>query len=94
MSMLILQDEEFGGFGGPHCMVKGGYGQIPQAMAACLDVQLNSPVTSIAATESSVSVTVQSGECRGKAVHKADSILHGWHIPFQCFAQRRRSPER
>ncbi len=58
----LPQDEEFGGFGGPHCMVKGGYGQIPQAMAAQLDVQLNSPVTKVAASEGGVSVTIQSGD--------------------------------
>lgn len=43
-------------------MVKGGYGQIPAAMAAQLEIQLNSPVSHVAATEGGVSVTVKSGE--------------------------------
>ena len=43
-------------------MVKGGYGQIPAAMAGQLDIRLDSPVTHIAVTEGGVSVTIQSGE--------------------------------
>ena len=54
-------------------MVKGGYGQIPEAMAAQLDVQLNSPVTHVAASEGGVSVTIQSGE-QGR--QKACKALH------------------
>ena len=27
------QDEMYGGFGGPHCMVRNGYGQITDALA-------------------------------------------------------------
>ena len=33
------QDEPYGGFGGPHCMVKGGYGQITDALAAGLEIR-------------------------------------------------------
>ena len=42
-------------------MVRGGYGQITQAVASCLDVRLNSPVTNVMATEGGASVTTQSG---------------------------------
>lgn len=56
-----MQDEEFGGFGGPHCMVKGGYGQVTQAMAACLPVHLNSPVAKVTATEGGATVVSESG---------------------------------
>ena len=41
------QDEEAGGFGGPHCMVVGGYGQVFDAMAAALDVRLGAAVTEV-----------------------------------------------
>ena len=58
---MELQDEEFGGFGGPHCMVRGGYGQITDALAARLDVRLGQPVTSITAENDLVKVTVKSG---------------------------------
>jgi len=33
------QDEPYGGFGGPHCMVRGGYGQITDALAAGLEIR-------------------------------------------------------
>ena len=42
-------------------MVKGGYGQISDAMASRLDVRLNSPVTKIETLDSGVSVTTSSG---------------------------------
>eukprot|EP00887_Chlorella_sp_A99_P004915 scaffold4.g4915.t1 len=38
-------DEDIGGFGGPHCMVVGGYGQAFRALAALLDVRLGTVVT-------------------------------------------------
>ena len=38
------QDEEYGGFSGPHVMVKGGYSSVPEAMARGLDVELGAPV--------------------------------------------------
>ena len=50
-----------GALGGPHCMVRGGYGQITDALAARLDVRLGQPVTSITAENDLVKVTVKSG---------------------------------
>jgi hypothetical protein len=41
------QDEEYGGFGGPHCMVVGGYGAIFARIAALLDVRLKTPVVEV-----------------------------------------------
>ena len=41
------QDEEYGGFGGPHCMVVGGYGCMFSRMASLLDVRLSTPVTEV-----------------------------------------------
>jgi len=42
------QDEEYGGFGGPHCFVVGGYDQPFRVMSNLLDVELNTPVSQIA----------------------------------------------
>ena len=46
------QDEMYGGFGGPHCMVKNGYGQITDAMAKEISeqVKLNAVVKRVAVT--------------------------------------------
>ncbi|KAF7087160.1 hypothetical protein CFC21_090370 [Triticum aestivum] len=41
------QDDVYGGFGGPHCMIKGGYGAVLQSLAEGLDVQLNHVVTEV-----------------------------------------------
>ncbi len=41
------QDETYGGFGGKHAMVKGGYGAITSAMSDGIDVRLGVAVTSI-----------------------------------------------
>ena len=55
------QDEEYGGFGGPHAMVPGGYGALTDALAARLDVCLSTPVTAIAYDGDSVQVKTASG---------------------------------
>ncbi len=55
------QDEEYGGFGGQHCMVIGGYDPILKALAERLDVRLSSPVTSVSDTSDGVTVTTASG---------------------------------
>lgn len=56
------QDEEFGGFGPPHCMVKGGYGALTDALAKQVDVRLGQPVKRIAYNGQGVTVTTASGE--------------------------------
>ena len=55
------QDEEYGGFGGPHAMVPGGYGALTDALAARLDVRLSMPVASIAYDGDSVQVKAVTG---------------------------------
>lgn len=42
-------------------MVRGGYGQITDAMAAALDVRRGHPVAAILAGENSVTVRLRSG---------------------------------
>ena len=40
-------DEEFGGFGGSHAMVMGGYSQLTAALSKDLDIRLRSPVSCV-----------------------------------------------
>jgi monoamine oxidase len=40
-------DEEFGGFGGAHAMVTGGYSQLTAALSKDLDIRLRSPVSCV-----------------------------------------------
>ena len=56
------QDDEYGGFGGTHAMVHGGYSSLLEPLAACLDVRLGAPVAKIVDTSAGVSVTTASGE--------------------------------
>lgn len=41
------QDDIYGGFGGAHCMIKGGYGAVVESLASGLPVHLNQVVTNI-----------------------------------------------
>ena len=59
------QDEDFGGFGGPHCMVPGGYGAVTDALARLLPgLRLSTPVASVEDADSGVKVTTASGPLR------------------------------
>ena len=62
LSSARVQDEENGGgYGGPHCMVPAGYGAITDALAAQLDVRLNCPVASVTDGMDGVLVVTQTG---------------------------------
>ncbi|CAN6306057.1 unnamed protein product [Urochloa humidicola] len=41
------QDDVYGGFGGPHCMIKGGYDTVLCSLAKGLDIRLNHVVTEV-----------------------------------------------
>lgn len=56
------QDEDFGGFGGPHCMVVGGYSQPFVKVAQLLDVRLSTPVTKIEDGARDVRVVAANGD--------------------------------
>ncbi len=56
------QDEEYGGFGGPHCMVVGGYGAIMAGLAQNLDIRFGKAVTGIAERGKGIAVTTADGE--------------------------------
>lgn len=55
------QDEAWGGFGGPHCMVKGGYSGLMEPLAASLDVRQGIAISQIAYDEDTVKVKSTSG---------------------------------
>uniref|UniRef100_A0A7N0V2Y8 SWIRM domain-containing protein n=1 Tax=Kalanchoe fedtschenkoi TaxID=63787 RepID=A0A7N0V2Y8_KALFE len=41
------QDDVYGGFGGAHCMIKGGYSSVVESLAEGLQIRLNQVVTDI-----------------------------------------------
>ncbi|KAG7620694.1 TFIIS/LEDGF domain superfamily [Arabidopsis suecica] len=41
------QDEFYGGFGGPHAMIKGGYSRVVESLAEGLDIHLNKIVSDV-----------------------------------------------
>lgn len=55
------QDDEYGGFGGAHAMVRGGYSGLLEPLADRLDVRLGAPVARIVDTIAGVRVTTASG---------------------------------
>ena len=57
----VLQDEEYGGFGGAHCMVPSGYSSLLSPLAGALDVRLSCPVALIQDDPDGVQVTTASG---------------------------------
>ncbi|KAI5402868.1 lysine-specific histone demethylase 1 homolog 3 isoform X1 [Lathyrus oleraceus] len=42
------QDDVYGGFGGAHCMIKGGYSTVVESLGDGLDIHLNHAVTNVA----------------------------------------------
>ena len=79
------QDEEFGGFGPPHCMVKGGYSTLTDALAKQVDVRLGQPVKRIAYNGQGVTVSTAAGEGCGSldvfsgGFSGAVLFYSGWH---------------
>ena len=55
------QDEAWGGFGGPHCMVKGGYSSLMEPLAASLQIKHDVIVSQVAYNSDGVTVTAASG---------------------------------
>ena len=56
--------EEYGGFGGVHCMVPAGYSSLLAPQAAGLDVRLSCPVKLVRDSQEGVQVTTESGAPR------------------------------
>lgn len=56
------QDEDFGGFGGPHCTLPGGYGAVTDALGGLLPgLRLSTPVAKVEDIADGVRVTTASG---------------------------------
>jgi monoamine oxidase len=64
------QDEDFGGFGGPHCMVVGGYTQPFTKLSQLLDVKLNTAVKKIRDDNTGVTVITADGQAL-----RADAVV-------------------
>ena len=62
------QDEAWGGFGGPHCMVKGGYSSLMDPIAATLDIRRGVAVSQISYSSQAVKVTSDSGKTPNSVV--------------------------
>ena len=63
------QDEQYGGFGGAHCMVGEGYSTIMTRLAEGLDIRMDTPVTEINHDDDGVRVRTKDGqEIEGCAV--------------------------
>ncbi|RWW81962.1 hypothetical protein BHE74_00009608 [Ensete ventricosum] len=61
------QDDVYGGFGGPHCMIKGGYSTVIESLGLGLDIQLNKNVTEIIYNTNEISGAGQ-GENKVKVI--------------------------
>jgi monoamine oxidase len=83
------QDEDFGGFGGPHCFVVGGYDQPFKHIAELLDVEMGKRVSAIHVddekSKNSVSVQMVDGtemHCDGIVVTVPLGVLKQQSIKF------------
>jgi len=56
------QDEQYGGFGGAHCMVGGGYSTIMNRLAEGLDIRMSTPVVEIKHDSNGVTVETKDGQ--------------------------------
>ncbi|KAF4348868.1 hypothetical protein G4B88_027481 [Cannabis sativa] len=84
------QDDVYGGFGGAHCMIKGGYSTVFESLAEGLPIHLNHIVTDVSYSRkvsevldgqcSKVKVTTSSG-----SEFFADSVLIT--VPLGCLKQ-------
>jgi len=82
------QDEDYGGFGGPHCMVVGGYDQAFRQLASLVDVRLGTPVASVKIRDGleSVEVITETGEsfwCDAVVVSVPLGVLKAGTIGFE-----------
>lgn len=83
------QDEEYGGFGGPHCFVVGGYNQPFKYISELLDIRLKEEVSQVvindAKDKDSVMIRTKSGletECDAVVVTVPLGVLKQQSIKF------------
>ncbi|CAI9753401.1 unnamed protein product [Fraxinus pennsylvanica] len=81
------QDDDYGGFGGAHCMIKGGYSSVVESLGEGLGIHLNHVVTSISyctkdsRTSDELSSKVKISTSNGKEFH-GDAVLVT--VPLGC----------
>jgi hypothetical protein len=69
------QDEEFGGFGGDHAMIPGGYSQVTAALSSGLDIRLSCPVGRIEYTPRGVRVHLSPSRKGGAAAMSGGATM-------------------
>jgi len=88
------QDEAWGGFGGPHCMVKGGYSGLMEPLAASLDIRQGVAISQIAYDKETVKVKSTSGAHPDYFEQRTPSswaTRTQWQISFSLFQSKETS---
>ncbi|CAI8600081.1 unnamed protein product [Vicia faba] len=77
------QDDVYGGFGGAHCMIKGGYSTVVESLGEGLDIHLNHAVTNVSygSTESGPGNKVKVSTSNGNEFF-GDAVLIT--VPLGC----------
>ena len=80
------QDEMYGGFGGPHCMVRNGYGQITDALAREIEkngeIKLNSIVKKVTVTSTKNPFDGVNVECADGTTYEGSAVV--CTVPLGC----------
>lgn len=79
------QDERFGGFGGRHCMVNGGYSQVVETMAEGLDVRLGARVKRVAFDEQGKKGATLDVEGESQESVEVDGVVVA--VPLGCLKE-------
>ena len=84
------QDEMYGGFGGPHCMVRNGYGQITDALAREIErteqkdtcIKLNTIVKKVTVTSTKSPFDGVNVECADGTTYEGSAVV--CTVPLGC----------
>ena len=84
------QDEMYGGFGGPHCMVRNGYGQITDALAREIErteqkdsfIKLNAIVKKVTVTSTKSPFDGVNVECADGTTYEGSAAV--CTVPLGC----------
>ena len=80
------QDEMYGGFGGPHCMVRNGYGQITDALAREIEkisaIKLNAIVKKVTVTSTKNPFDGVNVECADGTIYEGSAVV--CTVPLGC----------
>ena len=82
------QDEAWGGFGGPHCMVKGGYSSLMEPLALALNIKHDVIVSQVSYSSEGVTVTSASGQAFPQPIvlstHLTTKLSYIHKIDYSC----------